>query len=247
MYGKFFASTFTGSMVGAGTDVFAVWGYVIANATSGQVELNPKLLAPMLGTSVEAVTQAIEFLCRPDDESRSQDHNGCRLIREGTFAYIVPNHLKYRSIRNEDDRREYNRIKKQESRERMSKTKSLTGQPMSAVSAHTEAEAEAEAEAKTKAKEEKKKKTTSPSAPSDVSPEVWTDFLKTRKAALTETALAGIRREAKKAGMTLEEALRMCCERAWRGFKAEWMKDMKPSSEQVVDEAYEILQARQRR
>jgi hypothetical protein len=60
----------------------------------------------------------------------------------------------------------------------------------------------------------------------DVDPKVVADFLKIRKAKrapLTETALAGIQREAAKAGVTLEQALRTCCERGWSGFKADWV------------------------
>jgi uncharacterized protein YdaU (DUF1376 family) len=60
----------------------------------------------------------------------------------------------------------------------------------------------------------------------DVDPKVVADFLKIRKAKrapLTETALAGIQREATKAGVTLEQALRTCCERGWSGFKADWV------------------------
>jgi hypothetical protein len=60
----------------------------------------------------------------------------------------------------------------------------------------------------------------------DVDPNVVADFLKIRKAKrapLTETALAGIQREAAKAGVTLEQALRTCCERGWSGFKADWV------------------------
>lgn len=52
------------------------------------------------------------------------------------------------------------------------------------------------------------------------------DFRKLRnklRAPITETAANGIRREAEKAGITVEAALRMCCERGWRGFKAEWV------------------------
>jgi hypothetical protein len=52
-----------------------------------------------------------------------------------------------------------------------------------------------------------------------------TDFKKLRlqkKAPLTQTAIEGIKREAAKAGMTLEAALTMCCERGWTGFNAEW-------------------------
>lgn len=65
-------------------------------------------------------------------------------------------------------------------------------------------------------------------APSDVSPQVWADFLKTRKALkaeVTETGLKGIRREAAKARISLQDALEVCCARGWRGFKAEWLHD----------------------
>jgi hypothetical protein len=51
---------------------------------------------------------------------------------------------------------------------------------------------------------------------------------KTLKAPITPTAIAGIEREAMKAGMTLEAALRTCVERNWRGFKAEWIKGDSP-------------------
>jgi hypothetical protein len=56
------------------------------------------------------------------------------------------------------------------------------------------------------------------------------DFMEIRKkkrAALTQTAVDGIIREAAKAGYSLEEAIRTCCERGWQGFKAEWVADTK--------------------
>ncbi len=49
-----------------------------------------------------------------------------------------------------------------------------------------------------------------------------------QRAAITPTAVAGIKREADKAGITLEAALVMCCERNWRGFKADWVTDSPP-------------------
>lgn len=64
--------------------------------------------------------------------------------------------------------------------------------------------------------------------PEDVSPQVWADFLEIRKAkrsALTSTALVGIRSEAAKVGMSLEDALTMCCVRGWQGFKAAWVTE----------------------
>jgi uncharacterized protein YdaU (DUF1376 family) len=61
--------------------------------------------------------------------------------------------------------------------------------------------------------------------PDGISESLWADFERLRKAkraAITQTALDGIRREADKVGLTLEAALRECCERSWQGFKAEW-------------------------
>jgi uncharacterized protein YdaU (DUF1376 family) len=65
------------------------------------------------------------------------------------------------------------------------------------------------------------------STPEGVTESVWNDYLKIRKAAkkpITETALKGLVREAGKAGKTLNDALVICCERSWLGFKAEWLK-----------------------
>jgi rhamnogalacturonyl hydrolase YesR len=56
---------------------------------------------------------------------------------------------------------------------------------------------------------------------------VWQDWLKLRKAkkaAVTQTAIDGLQREADKARVSLQTALETCCERGWTGFKAEWMQ-----------------------
>lgn len=55
--------------------------------------------------------------------------------------------------------------------------------------------------------------------------QVAADFIairKAKRAPLTATALEGIKREAGKAGITLEDALRTCIERGWHGFRADW-------------------------
>ncbi len=147
MYGKFFASTFTGSMFGAGSDVFAVWGYVIANAgIDGRLELNPKMLASVLGASVDAVERAIVSLCEPDPHSRNPQADGRRLQREGQYQYRVTSHEIYRAIRNEEERRAYNREKQRESRARRIAVKRNVNDKSNCVppSAHTEVEAEVE-------------------------------------------------------------------------------------------------------
>jgi len=63
--------------------------------------------------------------------------------------------------------------------------------------------------------------------PDGVLESVWQDFVKQRrqkKAAITQTALKGIEREARKAGISLNDALQEICSRGWTGFKAEWVK-----------------------
>jgi uncharacterized protein YdaU (DUF1376 family) len=63
--------------------------------------------------------------------------------------------------------------------------------------------------------------------PNNVNENVWNDFLQIRKAKrapLTQTALAEIEAEAKKAELTINQALRICCARGWQGFSARWLK-----------------------
>lgn len=50
----------------------------------------------------------------------------------------------------------------------------------------------------------------------------WIVLRNKKKAPVTQIAMEGIQREADKAGMSLDDALRMCCRRGWAGFEAEW-------------------------
>ena len=82
-----------------------------------------------------------------------------------------------------------------------------------------------------------------PGVPDDV----LADFLKIRKAKrapLTNTAIAGIRAEADKAGLSMADALRMCCTRGWQGFEAAWLKQAGPSAAPINKQ--EALEARNR-
>ncbi len=70
-----------------------------------------------------------------------------------------------------------------------------------------------------------RKRSATAARPDDVAEPVWQDFQRLRaqkRAPLTDTALAGLRREAVKAGVGLEAALAYCCEQGWQGFNAGW-------------------------
>jgi hypothetical protein len=90
--------------------------------------------------------------------------------------------------------------------------------------------------------------------PSDVTEQVWADFLALRKekrSKLTETALRGIRNAAAKAGFSMQAALELCCERGWQSFRAEWLAGkggavLQPGAAPSVGK-FEALRERNRR
>ena len=98
-YGKVFGSMYTGSMLGAGPVVFAVWSYVIAHVgRDSRLEINPDLLAAMIGCEAEDIEIALEYLTAPDPKSRSKKEDGRRLLYEGGFTYFVVNYEEYRDM-----------------------------------------------------------------------------------------------------------------------------------------------------
>jgi len=86
------------------------------------------------------------------------------------------------------------------------------------------------------------------STPEGVSDSIFKDYMevrKAKKAKWTETALKGLIRECDKANITLEEAMQMCCERGWIGFKAEWLqqaaqkaKELPLGTNEQIEQAY---------
>ena len=81
-------------------------------------------------------------------------------------------------------------------------------------------------------KQEQEQKQDKSAPPDGVPKTVWQDFQKLRKAKrapITDTAIDGIRLEAEKAGMSLGDALAMCCKRGWQGFEAGWVNGAHPA------------------
>lgn len=122
-------------MRGAGSAFFAVWGYVIShmkpNRSGGgtTVELNEELVAFLIGEEVEVVREQIGKMCAPDVRSRTKDEEGRKLVKLSEFNYRVVNGDYYRKIRNEDERREYQRVKQLEYRsKRAGKHRPLNGE-----------------------------------------------------------------------------------------------------------------------
>jgi hypothetical protein len=132
MFGKHFESMYTGSMVGKGSAYFAVWGYVISHArpddkVGGYVELNPVLLAMILGEEQEEVERVVREMCEPDPRSRTKDMDGRKLVRLGEYSYQVVNHSKYRFIVDEVLRKEQNKAAQARHREKVKLLEKFNG------------------------------------------------------------------------------------------------------------------------
>lgn len=120
-FGKHYVSMYEGSMRGKGSPFFAVWGYIISHMRPSQahgaiVELNPEIIGFLIGEDAGVVAAKVAEMCEPDPRSRTTTEGGRKLVKIGEYSYRVVNGAHYRALRNEDERREYQRIKQTEYR-----------------------------------------------------------------------------------------------------------------------------------
>lgn len=75
--------------------------------------------------------------------------------------------------------------------------------------------------------------------PPQVDDDVWQAFQAIRKAKrspITQIAMDGIEREAVKAGLSINDALKVCAERGWQGFKADWYSEASVNKQIALEE-----------
>jgi hypothetical protein len=223
MYAKLFTSIYQGTLRGNSHGLL-VFTNLLAHADSeGAVDVHPRAIAEEVGLTVEQVKAAITVLESVDIESRSPECEGRRIVRmdeHRDWGWRIVNYVKYRAIRNEDDRREQNRLAQQRFREKV--RKGQQSQPRKPESAQAEAEVDAKA---------KKKKTDAPAALvglEGVPVQTLKDWIKVRREKrlpLTQTALDAILVEIAKTKHTTASAIKLAAEMSWAGFKASWLND----------------------
>lgn len=159
MYCKLFASLYQGTLRGRSHEIL-VFTNMLANADAeGGVDKHFRAIAEEVGLAVDEVKKAIETLEAPDPESRSPEENGARIVRmdeHRVWGWRIVNYGKYRAIRNEEDRREQNRLAQQRYREKKAKPVSKVSRrkPRSSL---VEEEAEADGEGKAEERESQAK------------------------------------------------------------------------------------------
>lgn len=121
MYGRHYESMYTGSMMGAGSPVFAVWGYVISHQKPSSddvytVELNSQLMSVLIGEKKEVIESVLDRFQKPDPKSRIKDEDGRKLEKVGEYLYRVVNGAYYAKLADDEARRSYNRLKQRQHR-----------------------------------------------------------------------------------------------------------------------------------
>jgi len=204
-------------------------GFVVPPGWYGFVQAAGPGIVRMSMADQAAGMDALEKLGAPDPESRSSDFEGRRLVRVDG-GYVVLNYMKYRdkdmgaAVRSA----RYRERKAQQASASVTRdTNTVTRDASRSV---TKEEAEAEEEKRsTRSRLLTKADLTAAGVDLKVA-EDWLAIRKAKKAVLTGTAWDAILREAKKAQLSVAEAIRISTERGWQSFKAEWLHDRsKPS------------------
>lgn len=117
-YTKLFNSILASTIWREEKETKILWITMLAMADKdGMVEASVPGLADLARLTVKETQAALAILESPDEFSRTKDHQG-RRIEPVLGGWLILNHALYRQKMDMDERREYLRIKKQESRER---------------------------------------------------------------------------------------------------------------------------------
>lgn len=121
MYAKLFRDVLTSSLNETEPiEVRGVFFLLLAAADKdGNVLGSDMTIARIINVPLDQFQRCVEALMKPDATSRCELHEGRRLIRmERGLGYVLPAYPKYSGITTDDERREYFRVKKAESRAR---------------------------------------------------------------------------------------------------------------------------------
>lgn len=122
MYAKVFNSLWQGSL-GPQWGAWSTFVFMLAHADrKGFVDLHPDYIARVSGIPRHEVDTAIEILSTPDPSSRSDDHEGRRIVPidgERDWGWVIVNHSYYRSLKDQDEQRVKATDRKRRSRSRI--------------------------------------------------------------------------------------------------------------------------------
>lgn len=142
MFAKIHEQIFSSSIMEEDLEVRYIWLCLLTLADKeGFIDMTIPAIARRINLDEKYVTKAIERFMQPDPASRTVEKEGRRLesIREN-FGWQIINYQYYRDLRNQEERREQNRLAKRRERKREDVSKC---QQSSSMSANTDTDADA--------------------------------------------------------------------------------------------------------
>lgn len=114
MYGKLFCQMYDGTLGTRGPwqALITFQQLVILADKHGVVDMTAEAIARRTTIPLDVIKIGIVELEQPDDASRTPDEDGRRIVRLAEtrdWGWRIVNYIKYRTLRNEDERREYHR------------------------------------------------------------------------------------------------------------------------------------------
>ncbi len=121
MYGKLFASMYDGSlaMVGPWQALVTFQQLIVLADYEGFVDMTAEAISRRTIIPLEIIKEGIKVLEQPDPQSRDSTNEGRRIERisdNREWGWKILNYIKYRQIRNADERRAYMREHMREKR-----------------------------------------------------------------------------------------------------------------------------------
>lgn len=221
MYGIIHEKIFDSTLMAEGGDVPYIFMCMVTLANSDDVvDYAISAFATRINKPLEVVEHAIERLSRPDLESRSQEHDGRRIIPlkdiaevESNRGWFVVNREEYIEMVKKEHRNNYMRelMKKKRKGEKANKTPDV-----SSLLAHIDIDINIDIDSTLW--------------------EEWMDVRKKKKAVNSETALKGLIRNlikiVKSGKYTANDAMQIAIENSWKTVTLEWMENYHATNKQ---------------
>lgn len=119
MYAKIFESIYHGSLRRDWKALIVFQQFLVLSDREGVVDRTSDAISSTTTIPIDIIQHGISELSKPDLESRSQEHDGRRIILispHRTWGWQIVNYAKYRDIRSQDELRAYWRDGKQQQR-----------------------------------------------------------------------------------------------------------------------------------
>ncbi len=112
MYGKIFTQIYEGTLASKGPweALVTFQQFIVLANKHGEVDMTPDAISRRTTIPLDVIQTGIEALEKPDPDSRTPKEEGRRIVRlceSRSWGWRITNYEQYRTLRSEEERREY--------------------------------------------------------------------------------------------------------------------------------------------